>query len=190
MRVSQALRATTTTFVAVASFASQVLTIEAERTLLVSALPTGWTLLNTEAEQYPYGHHYCGSYEGEMGYKVTLVGPTAVKVNWTTESGEDRVTDVGVESIELWLMPGHYKDAKFAWLCFHRPVQPSHVLDSSSLQVFGKASHYIDPQGRFGKEVLPKATSIRWPESPATNPAHVSWKTWQTDISKALKPVL
>lgn len=188
MRISRALRAMTAAFVAVASVAAHALTFDAERNLLVSELPTGWTLVNTETGQYPYGHHYCSPYKGEKGYKLTLLGPTAVAANWTTESGEKKSTEVGFESIEVWLMPGEYKDAKFAWLCFHRPVQPLHIVDSFNLQAFGRASHYLDPKDKFMKEVLPKATSIRWPDSPATDPALVSWKTWQSDLAKALRP--
>lgn len=157
--------------------------------LLTRSLPVGWTLVDRHEQQYPYGHHYCKTYKGPTGTKLTLAGPKAVSVQWTTESGEERSTRVAVESIELWLMPGAYKDTTWAWLCLHRPVQPNHVLDTPELQVYGRTSHRLDQPGLYAKEVLPKASSIRWPSSPATDPSLISWAGWSADVASVLARV-
>ena len=160
--------------------------IEQAIAIVIDTLPAAWRLVETKQNQYPYGHHFCGGYDGLKGTKLTIVGPNSVSVQWTTESGEERVSKVAVESIELWFMPANYKDASFAWLCFHRPVQPVQVFTSSRIRVFGRTSHRLDPPDAFARDILPKASSIRWPDSPANNPSLISWQQWSKDIATAL----
>ena len=153
-------------------------------------LPGGWSVAERTPNEYPWGHHFCDEYAGPKGTKLTLVGPKAVSVVWTSRSGEPRQTPIAKESLEVWFMPPEYRDSWIAWLCLSRPVQPVTVLKTSQVSVFGRPSHRLNSEDEFRREVLDKAQFVTWPESPHHDYSRLSWSTWTRDIESLLKKAL
>ena len=150
-------------------------------------LPAGWSVAERRSNEYPWGHHFCDDYAGPRGTKITLVGPKAVSVVWTSRSGEPRQTPLAKEALEIWFMPPEYRDSWIAWLCFSRPVQPVTVLKASKVSVYGRPSHRLNSEEEFRREVLDKAQFVSWPESPHHDYSKLSWSTWTGDIERTLK---
>lgn len=167
----------------------QVQQSDAEQVIatLTQALPDGWAVIETSPGAYPYGHYYCGGYDGpDYGTKLTITGPQPVYAHWTDEAGTEHKTAVAVEALEVWLMPLSYHDSNFAWFCFHRPVQPLKLDTSSDLNVYARSAIHLLSSDLYAAEVLAKATQIWWPNSPEFDPEMMSWTSWENDIASAL----
>ncbi len=150
------------------------------------SLPDGWKVVKKQIDSIPYGHHFCDKYEGEKGIKLVITGPTLIDVVWTSESGETFKEPVAAESLDIWFMPGDYHNNKWAWLCFHRPLQPLEILRNQSFSIFGRPGHHLISELKW-HELLTKVKAISWPESPAENHSKISWTNWVDDIRRSLE---
>ena len=151
-----------------------------------SILPTGWTVVERLPGEIPWGHYWCSEYQGPKGTKIVLIGTKSVSVQFLSMTNVWSDRPVARESIELWLMPAAYADTWWSWFCHHRPIQPIHVFQDSSVGVFGQVGHRLNSKAEFDA-LLSKSAGNRWPDSPVNRPELLSWQNWQSDVSNALK---
>ena len=76
-----------------------------------------------------------------------------------------------------------------AWLCFHRPIQPTAILVGQFVSIFGRPSHRLNSKTVLSK-LLTKAKTISWPQSPANDRTQITWSNWEDDIRMAVQHML
>jgi hypothetical protein len=87
-----------------------------------NSLPEGWTITERALGEIPWGHHWCTEYTGKKGLKLVARGVKLVNTEFRQHDGSWRAVAVGTEALEIWLMPGDYRDSFLSWACFHRPI--------------------------------------------------------------------
>lgn len=150
---------------------------------LLRAVPPGWQLAETKLDQTPWGHHWSDGYKGHGGTKLTLVGPRDVEFRWSDSSGKPHEEPLAKESLELWIMPGQYREG-MSVLDFHAPIPAGLVFSSKAVRVYGRPSHRIVTQQRF-EELLRQAAATDWPRSPHQRKTPLSWAAWKSDVERA-----
>lgn len=155
------------------------------RAAILSSLPDGWSLAETKEDQIPWGHYWGMQYDGRGGELLILAGPRDVPLLWRDREGSLHEDPMAKESLELWVMHPQYRNGWFAFLKFHRPVQPELVYSSQVGRVYGRQSHRLHEPERFDA-VLSQARSTNWPESPSRPGNPLSWTSWKDDLRKAL----
>jgi hypothetical protein len=155
---------------------------------LTRAVPPGWQLAESKPDQIPWGHHSSDGYKGHGGTKLTLVGPQDVEFRWSDSSGQQHEEPLAKESLELWIMPGRYREGMSA-LDFHAPVPADLIFSSTNVRIYGQPSHRIVARQRFG-ELLRQATATDWPLSPGRWKTPLSWAAWKPDLERAASEVV
>ena len=150
---------------------------------IVRVAPPGWKLAETKSDQIPWGHHWSDGYKGHGGTKLTLVGPRDVEFRWSDNSGTPHEEPLAKESLELWIMPGQYREG-MSILDFHAPVPADLVFSGKAVRIYGQPSHRIVAQQRF-QELLKQATATDWPRSPHRRETPLSWAAWKADVERA-----
>src|SRR5947207_8585160 len=98
--------------------------------IIQQSLPPGWSIVQSETGQIPWGHHWCDDYKGVTGTKLVARGIRPVRSSFLSrDDNQWRNVVVGKEALEIWLMPGVYRESRIAWMCHHRPIQPTVVVD-------------------------------------------------------------
>jgi hypothetical protein len=152
---------------------------------VAKALPSGWTIVERKSGEVPWGHHWCGEYSGTKGLKVVVKGVRPVHTEFRGRDGTWRAVPVATEALEVWLMPGDYSDSFWSWTCFHRPVQPTGVIERGPVRVYARPSSLTNSEEEF-KKLLAEATAVQSPDSPWNSPEALTWKTWRKDLAKAI----
>jgi len=147
---------------------------------ITRALPGGWSIVEENDQEIPYGHHSCDNYAGPRGMKLVVLGVKDVNLHLQDHDGNWYTRPAARESVELWLMPSGYRDSRWSWLCHHRPIQPARVSSVGLLRVFGQPSHRLNSEAEF-RALISTASAFGFPE------AVVSWPTWRDDIASALR---
>jgi hypothetical protein len=154
-------------------------------TEMARALPSGWTIVERKNGEIPWGHHWCGEYGGTKGLKVVIKGVRPVHTEFRGRDGTWRAVPIGTEALEVWLMPGDYSDSFWSWTCFHRPIQPTGVVERGPVHVYARPSSVTNSEAEF-KKLLAESTAVQSPDSPSNAPETLTWKTWRNDLSKAV----
>lgn len=156
---------------------------------LTNALPPAWTVARVETNQVPYGHHWDENYTGPKGLLVVAKGTRAVHAEFTSAGGKSRVVRVATEALDIWLMPSNYHNSCFAWLSFHRPVQPTILLDHGPVQLYAEPSHVLLSEKDFD-DLVSRSSGTGWVDSPGDSPALLTWKNWRATLKAAIKQAL
>jgi hypothetical protein len=144
------------------------------------ALPGGWSVIDQEDGQIPYGHHWCGHYDGPKGTKLVALGVKDVQLHLQGQDGEWYTRPAAKESLDLWVTPAGYRDSWWSWLCYHRPIQPVNVVRVGAIRIFAQPSLHVNSEDEF-RTLISTATAFAWPD------AAISWRTWQDDLATVLK---
>lgn len=152
---------------------------------IAGALPAGWHIVERKAEQIPWGHHWCGKYEGVKGLELEIKGVQKTHSEFRGKDGAWRSVSVGTESLTVWIMPGDYSDSFWAWTCFHAPIQPTTVVKTGAVRVWARPSSTLDSKEEFDK-LLSEATAVQSPDSPWNSPDTLTWKMWRKDLASAV----
>ena len=158
------------------------------RGTIQQSLPAGWSIVHSETGQIPWGHHWCDDYKGITGTKLVARGIKPVRSSFLSRDDNHwRNVVVGKEALEIWLMPSAYHESRSAWMCHHRPIQPTHVVDLTGLRVYARPSGHSDAEEkRFFDNQLSASNGVKSPESPWNDPKQFSWQTWRIDLKSAL----
>jgi hypothetical protein len=151
------------------------------RTIIVSALPAGWSLIphQDETQQRITDAYFIGP--GNEAF--ILVGPQPNYIDWADHEGNLYREFLAKECLYVWIVPGGFKP-KFVRLSFFNffdpPWHPHPVFASRNVRVYGDVQHYIANTNRT-KQLLREASYISSPE------IHLSWKSWRRDIAASLR---
>lgn len=150
-------------------------------------LPSGWTVVEREAGQIPWGHHWCNEYRGTTGIKLIAVGPKTVNARMLDRStGKWADQPMAKEAVEIWIMPGAYRDSPAAALCVHRPIQPESIARSQGVAVWARPAHRLNSAAEFNA-ALAQSNGSGWPESPWNDWTKLSWASWKRDLASAIE---
>jgi hypothetical protein len=155
------------------------------------SLPKGWSLAETRPKEIPFGHYWgdwSGPYKGQPGTLMVVSGTAPVFLLWTDEANQTHRDPVGVEALDIWLMPPGYRNNWRTLLSFHAPEQPERIFADQRVRVYARPSAWqtITDQ-EFKDRFLAKATYLGSPESPWNDPDRLSWRTWRDDLRRALR---
>jgi hypothetical protein len=153
--------------------------------VVTRSLPSGWTIVERKSGEIPWGHHWCDDYNGPNGTYLVAKGVRPVNVEFLGADGKWQPIPLATESVEIWLMPGNYRDSYKSWFCFHRPIQPMVIVDEGPVKVYARPSHIIDSEKRFN-EILSKSKGVRSPDSPWNAPESLTWKDWNAKLKEAI----
>lgn len=152
-------------------------------------------LSNVAGQQLPRTHWDCRNYRGPRGTMVAAVGPTAIDVEWETESGESGATPVTRESLNVWVMPANYsKD--FAPLsavvgllrvCKPGTDGPTKLYTGPEAIVFGMPSMLYRKDPVYDEIFRKARKKLVFVGSPSDDPARLSWVSWADDLAAALQ---
>ena len=167
-----------------------VSTAGAENALLASveevitkALPSGWKIVEHKNGEIPWGHHWCDKYSGVTGTKLVARGTLASRSRFLGQDDQWRDVVVGGESLDIYIMPGSYRESRMDWFCFSRPIQPSTIVELGDIRLYARPSHHSSPaEKRIFDEQLSASKAVESPESPWNDPSRLSWKTWESDL--------
>jgi len=145
-------------------------------------------VVQNETGQIPWGHHWCDDYQGVTGTRLIARGIRPFRSSFLSrDDNQWRDVVVGKEALEIWLMPNAYRESRLAWMCHHRPIQPTHVVDLMRLRVYGRPSGHSDAEEkRFFEIQLSASNGVKSAESPWNDPKQLSWQSWRIDLKSAL----
>jgi hypothetical protein len=151
------------------------------------ALPSGWTIVERKTGEIPWGHHWCDTYKGDTGAQLIARGTNPSSARFRGSTGQWRDVVVGVEGLDIWIMPGSYRESLSDLFCFQRPPQPASVVELPSVRIYARPTHHsnADEKRVFDKE-LAEANAVESPESPWNDPARLSWRSWRADLRAAV----
>jgi hypothetical protein len=86
--------------------------------------------------------------------------------------------------LDIWIMPGNYREGFWSRINPHAPAHPSTVFSGQNVKVFAMPSHKLIDETRF-KEIGANASGTEWPDSP-WNTGKLSWTNWRAALADAL----
>jgi hypothetical protein len=89
---------------------------------------------------------------------------------------------LGKEVLELWIMPGKYRESWASKLNFHAPEPAELIFSGANVRVYAKPSARVTSEARF-KAILKEATETRGLDSDRA----LSWSTWRADLQRELR---
>ena len=160
---------------------------DAATSVVAAHLPSGWTVASREDGQLPQGHYWGDwgrDYAGPRGRHMVAVGPQPVAMSWRANDGSSRKDPIARESLDIWIMPGDYREGFWSRINPHAPQHPTMVFSGTNVTVFAMPSHKLIDETRF-KQIGANATLTEWPASP-WNTGKLSWADWRTTLADAL----
>jgi hypothetical protein len=112
--------------------------------VVLKLAPTGWAIAEDAPGQVPEGHYWGDrgrDYQGPRGRRVVFMGPRDVECRWRDRNGAWQHEKVGKETLELWVMPGNYRESWGSWFNLHAP--PAAELIFSGSNVRSTRSHLL-----------------------------------------------
>jgi hypothetical protein len=152
---------------------------------LETALPSGWSIVETKTDVLPEGHYWGLEYEGPKGIEVVLRGQRNVLYRWKDQSGSWHEEPLAKEALRLSLMPVTYDESWRRFFVMKRPKTAKLLFSGKALKVYSHPSLWTPNRARFD-EILKVATSVGWQDSPSRTDS-LSWKTWKSDLERALR---
>jgi len=161
--------------------------VDGATAVVAGHLPSGWTVATREDGQLPQGHYWGDwgrDYAGPRGRHLVVVGRQPVAMSWRANDGSSHKDAIAKESLDIWIMPGNYREGFWSRINPHAPAHPSTVFSGQNVKVFAMPSHKLIDENRF-KEIGANASVTEWPDSP-WNTGKLSWTDWRTALADAL----
>ncbi len=143
---------------------------------ILAAMPTGWSVISESHDQRLYTPEY---FTHPKTKAFILLGPTSLPIDWIDKQGLPHQEFLSKECIYIWIMPSDFTPS-FPSLWSDHPPLPEKISSSRDILVYGFSLSHIADTNRWNI-ILDHAK--QFPGS--TN--HLSWLTWQKDISLSLK---
>ena len=153
---------------------------------IVASLPSGWSVVEHKSDTIPWGHNWCDRYDGVKGSSLTLGGISPTFIRYRTSDGEWQQKEAGVEAIDVWMMSGSYREAKYFIRCAHRPMQPTLVFENTNVRIFARPSSYSAIVDKVAEREFMRSITAIESIGPWHDPERLSWKTWVTDMKVSL----
>ncbi len=163
------------------------LDVDTATAAIAAHLPSQWNIAARADGQVPQGHYWGDwgrDYRGLRGRHLVVLGPGAVSMHWRDNGGASRSDPIGRESLDIWIMPGAYREGFWSRVNPEAPKHAAIVVDRDDVRVFAMASHTVVDQLRF-EQILTGAIETNWPDSPDRT-GDLSWPTWSADLRRAL----
>jgi hypothetical protein len=109
------------------------------------------------------------------------MGPRDVEFTWRDQNGALQHENLGKETLELWIMPGDYRESWASKLNVHAPEPAELIFSGANVRVYAKPSARVTSEARL-KAILKEATETRGLESDQP----LSWSTWRADLQTEL----
>lgn len=150
---------------------------------IASAAPKAWSVVETNQDSLPYGHHWSSG--GHGGTELILIGPRPVNVSWLDKSKHWQETPMANEALEIWIVPGSFRDSLSDLLNPDAPIKASLIYSDKVISVYAQPSQYIQDMSAFLK-LADSARATDWPTSPARGTTPLSWANWKQDIARSI----
>jgi hypothetical protein len=161
--------------------------VESTERAIQSVVPPGWLVVERKVGQIPWGHHWCDQYAGVTGTELVIRGVNPSRSRFLQSDGQWQDVVVGAEALNVWIMPGSYRESRWYMFCFHRPIQPTAVVERRDVRIYARPAHHSNKQETdLFNEKLSNAKAVESPESPWNDPARLSWRSWKVDIDAAV----
>ena len=157
---------------------------DAVPTIVLKLAPAGWAVAEDTPEQVPEGHYWGDQgreYHGPRGRRVVFIGPRDVDFTWRDKNGAWQHEKLRKEALELWIMPGEYRESWASKLNVHAPEPAELIFSGANVRVYAKPSARVTSEARF-KAILKEATETRGLDSER----ELSWSTWRADLQREL----
>jgi hypothetical protein len=151
--------------------------------IVLKLAPAGWAVAEDTSGQVPQGHYWGDQgreYRGPRGRRVVFMGPGEVEFTWRDQNGALQHEKLGKETLELWIMPGDYKESWASKLNFHAPEPAELIFAGANVRVYAKPAARVTSEARF-KAILKEAIETRGLDSQP-----LSWSTWRADLQREL----
>lgn len=154
--------------------------------IIASALPKGWEIVEQKEEEIPWGHHFCDNdfYDGPRGRLLVLRGTVPEYARFLGYDNVWREASYWTEGRKIWIMPGNYR--VFAWhdlVCLARPIQPIVLHETTSIKIYADETTRMstDQSKAFNESIK------TWKVVEGSSASSIStWKDWKADLKKAL----
>jgi len=153
-------------------------------------LPANWKVVEEKQGVIPYNHYWGLKYDGPKGLLFALEGDKPVFMHWKDKkNGEWHKEPLAKEALELYIMPESYSESWKRFFVMKSPEGAELLFNGNNLKIYVNPCQRIVSPDKFKdkfNEILPKAQTTGWPDSPA-NKGSLSWGTWEEDIKKAFQ---
>ena len=151
-------------------------------------LPSGWSIVQRDVGEIPWGHHWCDKYKGVTGTKLVVRGPQPSRTRFLGRDDQWRDIVVGAEALQLWVMPRSYSERRTNLFCSHRPIQPIKVVTGDAYTIYARPAHHAnaDEKQIFDKQ-LAESKAVESPESPWNDWTRISWRTWEANVKASVE---
>ena len=185
MRPAQSCLSIALLFAAACSATSSGPTPDRVPAVVLKLAPAGWLIAEEAPGQVPEGHYWGDrgrDYQGPRGRHVVFMGPRDVEFTWRDRNGAWQREKLGKETLELWIMPGNYRESWASWFNLHAPPAAELIFAGTNVKVYSKPSARVTSEARF-KEILKDATETR---GMGSSDDGLSWSTWRSDLKREL----
>jgi hypothetical protein len=114
--------------------------------------PTGWVIAADTVGQVPEGHYWGDrgrDYQGPRGRHVVFMGPRDVEFIWRNRNGAWQHENLSKETLELWIMPGNYRESWASWFNLHAPPAAELIFSGANVKVYAKPSARVTSEARL-----------------------------------------
>lgn len=105
--------------------------VDGATSAIATHLPSGWSIATREDGQLPQGHYWGDAgrdYAGPRGRHVVAVGPQPVVMSWHANDGTAHKDAIARESLDVWIMPGNYREGFWSRINLHAPEHPTEIF--------------------------------------------------------------
>jgi hypothetical protein len=162
---------------------------EAVPAIVLKMAPRGWAIADDTSGQVPYGHYWGNreaEYRGPRGRRIVFMGPGDVQFTWWDKNDDLQRENLAKETLEVWIMPGAYRESWESRLAWHTPPRAELIFSSVTVKIYANESARWASQAseaRFNVILKEASTRVR-PLGLCEVP--LSWSTWRADLIREL----
>ena len=114
------------------------------------------------------------------------MGPGDVPFTWWDKNDELQRENLAKETLEVWIMPGSYRESWASRLAWHTPPRAELIFSSVSMKVYARESARFSSEASEARfkailnEAVKRTRPVGWPDVPS------SWSTWRADLGREL----
>jgi hypothetical protein len=113
------------------------------------------------------------------------MGPRDVPFTWRDTHGDLQHENLGKETVEVWIMPGAYRESWASWLAWHKPPPAELIFSSVNVRVYARPSARLTSEASEARlrTILKDASETHGLGSSEDS---LSWSTWRADLMRVL----
>jgi hypothetical protein len=146
---------------------------------ILAVVPPDWRLVRTDRDQLPRGQHWDDEYRNHWhgGDELTLAGPAKIAISAPPKAIE------AVESLEVWILPSTYPEASLSLNLFGCQIA-ERIFRDNGVAIYALTSRYdgVDNIDSMCGDAYSETSKL----PPSREGLPISWRSYRTDIAKAL----